>query len=67
MPLKELKPDNNKIKAHFLSNREGSKYKVKDFEGSCKVLIEAIRLDSTNFSDLNNLPIVCNEVCKPGG
>jgi len=59
------KATNDKTKAHFLSNRGGSKYKIRDFEGSYKDLIEALRLDSTNLAALNNLAIVCDEVHKP--
>lgn len=59
------KSSDDKMKAHFLSNRGGSKYKVRDFEGSYKDLKEALRLDSTNIAALNNIAVVCDEVNRP--
>lgn len=58
------KTSDPKIKSHFLSNRGGTKYRIRDFDGSYKDLTEALKLDSTNIDALNNLAAVCDEVNK---
>jgi len=59
------KSKDDKMKSHFLANRGGSKFKVRDFEGSYRDSKEAYKLDSTNINALNNLAVVCDEAHKP--
>lgn len=53
------------LKAHFLSNRGGSKYKIRDFTGAYDDLIKALDVDPSNIDALNNLAVVCDEMDKP--
>ena len=59
------KADDVEVKAHLLSNRGGSKARIRNFEGAYEDLIHAIQLDSTNIGALNNLATICGEVDKP--
>jgi tetratricopeptide (TPR) repeat protein len=59
------KAKDNILKSHLLANRGGSKFRIRDYQGSYSDLITAIKLDSTNKSALNNLAAVCDEVQKP--
>jgi tetratricopeptide (TPR) repeat protein len=59
------KSTDQKQKAHFYSNRGGTKQKIRDFEGAYKDCYIAVKLDSTNIHALNNLATTCDEVNKP--
>lgn len=52
-------------KSHFLTNRGGSKSRIRDFEGAYADLRKAVEYDSMNLDALNNLAAVCDEVNKP--
>ena len=58
------KTNDNSFKAHSLSNRGGTKAKIRNFESAYSDLILAIELDSTNLAALNNLATVCDEINK---
>jgi len=57
----ELETDSIEI-ARFLSNRGGTKSKIRDFEGAYQDLVLAVSFDSTNLDALNNLAASCDEV-----
>jgi len=59
------KAKSNWLKSHLLANRGGTKFRIRDFEGSYNDLLEAIKFDSTNLDAYNNLAAVCDEVNKP--
>jgi tetratricopeptide (TPR) repeat protein len=54
----------NSVKSHLLANRGGTKYRIRDFNGSYSDLILAYELDSTNIDALNNLAAVCGDINK---
>jgi len=59
------KSEDNTLTSHLLANRGGTKYRIRDFEGSYSDLILAVQLDSMNIDALNNLAAVCKEINRP--
>lgn len=59
------KSTNAKSQSNLLSNRGGTKSRLRDFEGAYIDLKKAAELDSLNMDALNNLAAVCDEVNKP--
>jgi tetratricopeptide (TPR) repeat protein len=59
------KAQKNTSKSHLLTNRGGTKAKLRNFEGAYSDLIQALKLDSANIDALNNLATVCDEVNRP--
>lgn len=60
----ELSTD-NKSKCIYLSNRGGTRARVRDFYGAYEDLKKSIELDPDNLEAINNLAAVCDEVGKP--
>jgi len=59
----ELEKDSFII-SNILSNRGGTKSKIRDFEGAYEDLVIAVSYDPTNLDALNNLAAACDEVGK---
>jgi tetratricopeptide (TPR) repeat protein len=59
------KTDKNHVKSHLYSNRGGTKYRIRDFNGAYEDLKIAVKFDSLNIDALNNLAATCDEVNKP--
>lgn len=56
------KTEDAEAKSHLLSNRGGTKSRIRDFQGAYTDLTKAHELDSTNVAALNNLAAVCDEL-----
>lgn len=48
--------------SHLLSNRGGSKYRIRDFEGAYNDLVSSLKLNLSNIDALNNLAATCEEI-----
>lgn len=59
------KTESDTVKSYLLSNRGGSKAKIRNFESAYSDLVLAVELDSTNLGALNNLSAICDEINKP--
>ena len=59
------KAKTDELRSHFLANRGGTKYRIRDFQGAYTDLMASIELDYTNIDALNNLAAVCDHVNQP--